>query len=167
MNRRLPSSRRLLLQAAALAFALVAAFPASPAGAADQPSAPPAGQGAVGILAPSPQAQCTPGRAACPIRIVFRRGAYSAQASSTLTGIRSEKWFSVRARAGQNMIIVVIGRGPTRGTVVFPNGQQSGQPGGLIFNGSLPVSGPYRIRVTESTMAEAWSGPVTVVAVIY
>jgi hypothetical protein len=76
------------------------------------------------------------------------------------------KWFSVSARAGQQMIVWIVGRGPTRGVVYFPNGQQDGQPGGRVFDGSLPVTGTYRIRVTEDSMAEAWSGRVDVVLLI-
>ncbi len=113
------------------------------------------------------QAACTPGRAACPIPIRFARGAYSAQATSTLTGISSQRWFSVKAHAGQVMIVLVEGRGPTRGVVHFPNGAMDGQPGGRVFDGLVPVTGTYRIRVTESSMGTAWRGPVTVVVLIY
>jgi hypothetical protein len=112
-------------------------------------------------------ATCSPGARACPIRITFARGAFSGQAHSTLTGITSEKSFVVRAAAGQTMVVVVEGKGPTRGVVVFPNGHSDGQPGGRIFDGNLPASGDYRIRVTESSMGEAWSGRVDVVVLIY
>ena len=108
-----------------------------------------------------------PGASACPIRITFARGAYSGQASSTLTGITSRRWFVVSARAGQSMIVIVKGAGPTRGIVHFPNGQSDGQPGGRVFDDQLPVSGNYRIEVSESQMAEAWRGRVTVIVVIY
>jgi hypothetical protein len=112
-------------------------------------------------------AKCSPGARACPIRIRFAAGAYSGQAHSQLTGIRSQRWFVVHARAGQTMVIVVKGQGPTRGTVYFPNGGSSGQPGGRVFDDTLPVTGDYRIRVTESAMGQAWSGRVDVVALVY
>jgi hypothetical protein len=112
-------------------------------------------------------ASCSPGARACPIRITFAKGGYSGQAHSKLTGIRSEKWFVVHASAGQTMVVIVEGRGPTRGIVYFPKGKSSGQPGGRVFDGVLPVTGDYRIRVTESQTGEAWSGGVDVVAVIY
>jgi hypothetical protein len=117
--------------------------------------------------APQVAASCSPGARACPIRITFAKGAYSGQAHSTLTGIRSEKWFVIHASAGQTMVVIVKGRGATRGIVYFPNGKSSGQPGGRVFDGVLPVTGDYRIRVNESPMGEAWSGGVDVVAVIY
>jgi hypothetical protein len=110
---------------------------------------------------------CSTGTRACPIRIVFAAGAYSAQARGKLTGISSEQWFVVKARAGQAMVAVVEGAGATRGIVGFPNGQSDGQPGGRVFDGVLPVSGDYQIRVTESSMGEGWSGRVDVVVLIY
>lgn len=112
-------------------------------------------------------ASCSPGARACPIRISFAKGAYSGQAHSKLTGIRSEKWFVVHVNAGQTMVVIVRGHGPTRGIIYFPNGKSSGQPGGRVFDGVLPATGDYRIRVNESPMGEAWSGGVDVVAVIY
>ena len=152
---------RSLIGAAAAAI-LVVSGPAFAANATSldgaRPSSPDASTAA---------ARCSAGAHACPIRITFASGAYSGQASSQLTGISSEKWFVVRAQAGQTMVVVVEGRGATRGTVVFPNGHASGQPGGRIFDGTLPASGDYRIRVTESSMGEAWSGPVSVVVLAY
>jgi hypothetical protein len=124
---------------------------------AAQPSAKPAALAAT----------CSTGTRACPIRITFANGAYSAQAHGQLTGIDSELWFVVDARASQSMITVVEGAGPTRGVVTFPNGQMDGQPGGRVFDGLLPASGDYRIRVTESPMGEGWSGRVDVVTLIY
>jgi hypothetical protein len=110
---------------------------------------------------------CSPGASACPIRITFATGAYSAQAHSTLAGIRSVKWFVVHLRAGQAVIVIVQGAGPTRGTVYFPNGQSQGQPGGRVLDQSVPVTGDYRIRVSESPMGSAWSGRVDVLVVAY
>lgn len=116
---------------------------------------------------PAQAATCSPGARACPIRITFASGAYSGQAHAQLGGISSERWFVVHARADQAMVVVVEGRGPTRGTVFFPNGRSMGQPGGRVLDSVLPASGDYLIRVTESQMAEAWSGRVDVVVLIY
>jgi hypothetical protein len=119
------------------------------------------------VTATASTTTCRTGSSACPIRITFAAGAYSAQAGSSLAGQSSAAWFVVRARAGQSMIVIVKGAGATRGTVYFPNGQHVGQPGGRIFDETLPLSGDYRIRVSESTMAQAWSGPVAVLVVAY
>ena len=112
-------------------------------------------------------ATCTSGSSACPIRITFRPGAYSGQGTSSLSGLSSSRWFVVRARAGQTMIVIVKGAGPTRGIVYFPNGHHEGQPGGRVFDGLLPKPGDYRIRVSESLMGSAWRGRVDVLVVIY
>ena len=112
-------------------------------------------------------AACTAGSSACPIRISFAPGAYSGQGHAYLAGASSVKWFVVNARAGQTMVVIVKGRGPTRGIVYSPDGSHSGQPGGRIFDAIVPASGDQRIRVSESTMGEAWSGGVDVLVVIY
>ena len=149
------------LVGAGMAISLVASGPGRAAGLtstslAGQPSP-----------APMNAVACAPGARACPIRITFAAGAYSGQSHSQLTGIRSQRWFVVRARAGQTMVVVVEGSGTTRGIVYTPNGHASGQPGGRVFDATVPLSGDYRIRVTESPMGEAWSGRVDVVVLIY
>jgi hypothetical protein len=144
----------------------------------------PTTQASIGTTAPSAAAQssqaaqpsakpaqatatCSTGTRACPIRITFAHGAFSAQAHGQLTGVNSELWFVVDARANQSMVAVLEGAGATRGVVTFPNGQTAGQPGGRVFDGVLPASGDYKIHVTESPMGEGWSGRVDVVTLIY
>jgi hypothetical protein len=159
MNR-ISALRALLGVVAAVVIAIPA--PAFASGGASTHQARQASSEAVHVAA-----GCTAGAHACPIRITFAAGAYSGQAHSQLTGIHSEKWFAVHARADQTMIVVVEGKGATRGIVYFPNGHSSGQPGGRVFDDVLPVSGDYKIKVTESQMGEAWSGRVDVVVLIY
>jgi hypothetical protein len=98
-----------------------------------------------------------------PQRVYFARGATEARVTGYLRGIRDEAVFVLRAKAGQHMRVDIRGRGATRGMVIFPNGQQDGAPGGVVFDGTLPVTGDYRIRVTESSMANAWSGSFTLI----
>jgi hypothetical protein len=111
-------------------------------------------------------AACVVGQRACPITIVFAKGSYSAQDSSKLTGIKSVKYFSVKATKGQQLTAWVIGVGPTRGVARFSNGISDGGPGGRIFDGTIPASGTILIRASEDSMAQAWSGKVTVLVVI-
>ena len=96
-------------------------------------------------------------------RVYFARGATRATARGYLRGIRDEANFVLRAKAGQHMHVEIRGRGATRGVVTFPSGQSDGQPGGVIFDGILPDTGDYRIRVTESSMADPWRGNFTVI----
>jgi hypothetical protein len=95
-------------------------------------------------------------------RIRFARGATVARASGYLRGVREEKWFVLRAQANQHMRVEIKGRGATRGVLYFPSGKQDGGPGGLIFDDIIDENGDYRIRVTESSMANSWRGRFTV-----
>ena len=97
-----------------------------------------------------------------PHRVSFARGATVARASGYLRGIRDEALFVLRAGAGQHMRVEIIGRGATRGVVIFPSGKQDGGPGGVVFNDNIDETGDYRIRVTESSMANAWRGSFVV-----
>src|SRR5437667_1557297 len=94
-------------------------------------------------------------------RIYFTRGATQAADRRYLRGIRDEVNFVLRAKAGQHMRVEINGRGATRGVVIFPSSKQDGGPGGVVFDDNLDETGDYRIRVTESSMANAWRGSFT------
>jgi len=96
-------------------------------------------------------------------RVYFARGATRATVRGYLRGMRDEALYVLRAKAGQHMRVEIRGRGPTRGTVTFPSGEGEGGPGGVVFDGILPATGDYRIRITESSMAEAWRGNFTLI----
>lgn len=96
-------------------------------------------------------------------RIYFARGATRATVRGYLRGVRDEANFVLRAKAGQHMRVEIRGRGATRGMVSFPSGQGDGGPGGVVFDGILPDTGDYGIRVTESSMANAWRGSFTLI----
>jgi hypothetical protein len=96
-------------------------------------------------------------------RIYFARGATRATVRGYLRGINDEAVYLLRAKAGQHMRVEIRGRGATRGVVTFPSGGQDGSPGGVVFDGIIPDTGDYRIRVTESSMAEAWRGSFTLI----
>lgn len=96
-------------------------------------------------------------------RIYFARGATRATVRGYLRGMRDEATFVLRAKAGQHMRVEIKGQGATRGMVTFPSGQGDGGPGGVVFDGILPDTGDYGIRVTESSMANAWRGRFTLI----
>jgi len=100
--------------------------------------------------------------ASAPQRIKFARRATVARVTGYLRGVRDEKWFVLRARANQHVRVEIKGRGATRGVLIFPSGKQDGGPGGIIFDGIIDENGDYRIRVTESSMANSWQGRFTV-----
>jgi hypothetical protein len=99
--------------------------------------------------------------AAAETRIVLKRDAIEAVARGALTKMDDEVRFVIRARSGQQMRLIVDAEGPTRGFVTFPNGDEVGSPGDNFFDDTLPADGDYHIRITESTMAEPWSGKIT------
>ena len=96
-----------------------------------------------------------------PRRIVFARGATVARVTGYLKRIDDEAWFVLRVKSGQAMHVEIKGRGPTRGVIVFPSGKQDGGPGGVIFDNETDEDGDYKIRVSESMMAEEWRGRFT------
>jgi hypothetical protein len=106
---------------------------------------------------------CASSAAGAQTRIYFAHGATRASVRGYLRGINDEAVYLLRAKAGQHMRVEIRGRGPTRGVVFFPSGGQDGAPGGVVFDGIIPDTGDYRIRVTESSMANAWRGNFTLI----
>ena len=97
--------------------------------------------------------------AAAPRRIRIKHGHTSARVKGRLRNIHDDANFVLRARAGQHLKVTINGQGPTRGAVTSPGGQAlGGGPGGVVFDDNLPATGDYRIRVTESQMADEWKG---------
>lgn len=101
-------------------------------------------------------------------RIKFKPGATTASVKGQLKGIHDKANFVVRAAKGQHMRVNIIASGSARGSIVAPSGEQiGGGPGGVVFDEELPQTGDYRIRVTESTMGEAWRGGFTLEVSIF
>src|SRR3989441_13244042 len=98
-----------------------------------------------------------------PTRINFARGANRGTARGYLRGVHDEVFFVLRAQANQRMRVDINGHGATRGVVIFPSGKQDGGPGGVVVDDKIDETGDYRIRVTESSMANAWRGNFTVI----
>lgn len=94
-------------------------------------------------------------------RIYFAPGATRAIARGYLRGVNDQADFVLRLKAGQNVRVEINGRGATRGVLIFPSGKQDGGPGGVIFDDKIDESGDYRVRVTESSMANSWRGSFT------
>jgi len=91
--------------------------------------------------------------------IHFQPGHTHARIWGYLRGIHSQALFYFYAHAGRHVRVKITGQGPTRGTVTYPNGQQNGSPGGVVFDEIVHQTGAYHLRVTESQMGSAWSGP--------
>lgn len=97
-------------------------------------------------------------------RISFRRGAISGAARGFLSPLCPQAFFVLRAFAGQRMFATLSSTGPARGEITFPGGGGAGQPTGtygIFFDDTLPATGDYHFRISESTMAQAWFGSFT------
>ena len=92
-------------------------------------------------------------------RIVFKRGAVTADVVGRLTGMGDTLRFVFKARAGQHLQLKVQADGATRRSIGFPNGDKDGGPD-LDFDGNLPADGDYSITINESPMGEEWRGTV-------
>ncbi len=113
-------------------------------------------------IAAPPAAACPRGPgtdASCPIRVQFAAGTYGTTVHGRLTLAPDHRYYVVRARAGQRMILSFVGAGAMRGGVSFPDGSGDGP-----FNGEgdviiLPATGDYIVYVGQNTMAgPIWTG---------
>lgn len=95
-----------------------------------------------------------------PIR--FATGQVSTTVSGKLNPKQHERWYQFSATGGQYAVINITplagkGAGPSEtanvGVLHMPNGQQDGTKGGIIYQGCLPVSGKYRLRIARNLMA--------------
>ncbi|TXD96907.1 hypothetical protein ES754_07715 [Psychrobacter frigidicola] len=95
-----------------------------------------------------------------PIR--FATGQVSTTVSGKLTPKQHERWYQFSAASGQYTIINItplLGKGAGTsetanvGVLHMPNGQQDGTKGGIIYQGCLPASGEYRLRIARNLMA--------------
>ncbi|MCC7450675.1 MAG: hypothetical protein IT324_24895 [Anaerolineae bacterium] len=94
-------------------------------------------------------------------RIQFRYGSYRGAVSGYLTPTCTQAFFVLRARAGQRMRLYLNSAGPVVGTVIFPNGGvRSLAVGtrGTFFDGILPFSGDYVVRVNQDMRIQLWFG---------
>lgn len=82
--------------------------------------------------------------------------------STTITGKLSPKqnahWYQFSAASGQYALINISALAGTSetanvGVLHLPNGTQDGTKGGIIYQGCLPVSGKYRLRIARNLMA--------------
>jgi hypothetical protein len=92
-------------------------------------------------------------------RIVFKRGAVTADVVGRLTGMGDTLRYVLKAKTGQHMQISMQADGAARGSISFPNGDEDGGPD-LDFDGNLPADGDYLITIHESPMGEEWKGTV-------
>jgi hypothetical protein len=90
-----------------------------------------------------------------PIRFV--KGQISSTISGKLSPKQHERWYQLSATSGQYAVINITALPGTSetanvGVLHMPDGSQDGTKGGIIYQGCLPTSGKYRLRIARNLM---------------
>ena len=90
--------------------------------------------------------------------IHFAKGAISSTVTGKLKPNENERWYRFDASSWQYAIINIAplaGKPETAnvGVLHMPNGTQDGTKGGIIYQGCLPATGEYRLRIARNLMA--------------
>ena len=88
----------------------------------------------------------------------FTKGAISSTVTGKLEPNENERWYRFDASSWQYAIINIA---PLTGTpetanvgvLHMPNGTQDGTKGGIIYQGCLPATGEYRLRIARNLMS--------------
>lgn len=91
-----------------------------------------------------------------PIQV--KKGQITTRIEGVLTARQTENWYQFTAAKGQYTVINITGKSGIReianvGVLQFPSGAQDGTKGGIIYQGCLPESGTYRLRIARNLMA--------------
>ena len=90
--------------------------------------------------------------------IQFTKGAISSTVTGKLKPNENERWYRFDASSWQYAIINIAPLAGTPetanvGVLHMPNGTQEGTKGGIIYQGCLPTTGEYRLRIARNLMA--------------
>ena len=91
-----------------------------------------------------------------PIR--FAQGQISKTITGKLSPKQNEHWYKFNASSLQYIVINIAPLAGTAetanvGVLHMPNGTQDGTKGGIIYQGCLPATGEYRLRIARNLMA--------------
>ncbi len=91
-------------------------------------------------------------------KIRFAKGQISSKVTGKLTPKQNQHWYQFDAMSGQYTVINIAPLAGTPetanvGVLHMPNGTQDGTKGGIIYQGCLPASGKYRLRIARNLMA--------------
>ena len=90
--------------------------------------------------------------------IHFTKGTITSTVTGKLKPNENERWYRFDANSGQYAIINIAPLAGTPetanvGVLHMPNGTQDGTKGGIIYQGCLPATGEYRLRIARNLMA--------------
>ncbi|KRG35789.1 hypothetical protein ACQKC9_07595 [Psychrobacter sp. NPDC078409] len=88
----------------------------------------------------------------------FSKSAISSVITGKLNPNDNERWYRFDATSGQYAVInitLLAGTSETAnvGVLHMPNGTQDGGKGGIVYQGCLPATGTYRLRIARNFMA--------------
>ena len=90
--------------------------------------------------------------------IHFSNGTITSTVTGKLKPNENERWYRFDASSRQYAIINIAPLAGTPetanvGVLHMPNGTQDGTKGGIIYQGCLPATGKYRLRIARNLMA--------------
>ncbi|MGP5371699.1 hypothetical protein ACTXLO_01150 [Psychrobacter alimentarius] len=90
--------------------------------------------------------------------IHFAKGAITSTTTGKLSPNEDEHWYRFQAGSSQYAVINILSLAGTAetanvGVLHMPNGTQDGTKGGIIYQGCLPTTGDYRLRIARNLMA--------------
>ena len=90
--------------------------------------------------------------------IILDKGAVSTIVEGALAPKQTEHWYQFKASKGQYTVINILPKPGTSetanvGVLKFPSGAQDGTKGGIIYQGCLPETGTYQLRLARNLMA--------------
>ncbi|WP_114701366.1 hypothetical protein [Psychrobacter proteolyticus] len=88
----------------------------------------------------------------------FSKGAISSVITGKLNPNNDERWYRFDAISEQYTVINITPLAGTSetanvGVLHMPNGTQDGSKGGIVYQGCLPATGTYRLRIARNLMA--------------
>lgn len=106
-------------------------------------------------LSMTAQAQNT---AATATPIQFTKGQVSTVISGKLSPKQDAQWYQFKATAGQFALINITPLAGTSetanvGVLHMPDGSEDGNKGGIVYQGCLPKTGTYKLKMGRNLMA--------------
>ncbi|GAA0323068.1 hypothetical protein [Psychrobacter aestuarii] len=90
--------------------------------------------------------------------IHFAKGHISQHVTGKLAPKETGDWYQFGAAAGQYVVINIAPLAGTKetanvGVLHMPDGSYDGNKGGIVYQGCLPTTGTYKLRIARNNMA--------------
>ena len=104
------------------------------------------------------QAATKTGTETHPTPIHFTKGHVSTDVEGALPANATDHWYQFNASKGQYTVINInaksgISEMANVGVLHLPSGAQDGTKGGIVYQGCLPETGTYKLRMARNLMA--------------